>query len=191
MKILHLLFTIFLSLVIVIFVAFADFVLQIPTDNQDLVKTEAIVVFTGGKKRVTSAVALFKKDLATYLYISGVSKNATKKQVLSGMDIKDDSKIFLGTAQNTEENAKEVIEWAKNNKVTSIRLVTTNYHMPRSLWEMKKSDLGGDLKIVPHVLPVYGALPSKTLYDFVSEFVKLQLLKMGFTYADKQNLYNF
>ena len=189
MKVLHLLFTIFLSLVMVIFIAFADFVLQIPSDNQESTQTEAIVVFTGGKKRVTSACSLFKNGLATYLYISGISKNATKKQILSCMDIKDDSKIFLGTAQNTEENAKEVIEWAKTHNITSIRLVTTNYHMPRSLWEMNRH--GGNLKIIPHVLPVYDASYSKTLYDFASEFVKLQLLKMGFTYADKQNLYGF
>ena len=52
---------------------------------------------------------------------------------------------------NTVENAIETGEWIRKNKVRSIRLVTSNYHIPRSLEEFRSQN--PQIKIVPH--PVY------------------------------------
>ena len=45
----------------------------------------------------------------------------------------------------------ETGEWIRKNKVRSIRLVTSNYHIPRSLEEFRSQN--PQIKIVPH--PVY------------------------------------
>ncbi|MEP4888089.1 MAG: YdcF family protein, partial [Alphaproteobacteria bacterium] len=50
-------------------------------------------------------------------------------------------------ARNTRENAVEAAGWVAANGVTSLRLVTADFHMPRSLLEFH-SRLP-DVKIVP------------------------------------------
>ncbi len=42
------------------------------------------------------------------------------------------------TSQNTAENAAETAKWVDLHNIQSIRLVTGNYHMRRSLIEFKK-----------------------------------------------------
>ena len=59
----------------------------------------------------------------------------------------DENKIELGRkAKNTIENAIETEEWIRKNNIKSIRLVTSSYHIPRSMQEFiiyvtKENDL--------------------------------------------------
>ena len=76
-------------------------------------------------------------------------ENITISQIEKQAKIKadDESKIELGRkAKNTIENAIEAEEWIKKNNIKSIRLVTSSYHIPRSLQEFiiyvtKENDL--------------------------------------------------
>ena len=55
--------------------------------------------------------------------------------------------IMLGHyAQNTIGNAEETAHWLKQQHYTSIRLVTSDYHMPRSLEEMKQT--APDIRVI-------------------------------------------
>ena len=54
-------------------------------------------------------------------------------------------------SSNTVENAIEAMEWIKKNHISSIRLVTSNYHILRSQQEFRALDK--NLKIILH--PVY------------------------------------
>lgn len=125
--------------------------------------TDVLVVFTGGKGRIHVGLSLLEGNSAPLLFISGVAKNVTERDLLlkklrkissSSPNI---SKIILGYhAKNTRENAKEVSFWIHKNRSKispspSMRLVTSVYHMPRSLLELQR-ELPA-LKIVPH--PVF------------------------------------
>ncbi len=117
-------------------------------------KTDAIVALTGGKNRVAESIKLLNKGLSDKLFISGVSEKNTIKDMERAANVKalDESKIILGKkAHNTVENASEAFEWIKNNNINHIRLVTSYYHIPRSLQEFKL--YGMRKKILPH--PVY------------------------------------
>ena len=58
-------------------------------------------------------------------------------------------KIELGYwAKTTHMNAIETTEWVRKNNITSAILVTSFYHMPRSLLEMKRTE--SNLKIIPY-----------------------------------------
>lgn len=106
------------------------------------VKTDAIVVLTGGEKRVDTGLDLLADGRAEYLFISGVNKQVKPAELVSlwgkdGDKIMD--KIVLGySADDTASNARESQEWIRQNDIKSIRLVTANYHMTRSLLNFHK-----------------------------------------------------
>ncbi len=117
--------------------------------------TDAIVVLTGGSERVAEGVALLTAGSARLLFVSGVPEGVTGEAVLSGAGagaIAFLPKIVLGhAAQDTAGNAAETAAWARREGMTSIRLVTANYHMPRSLIEFRRAMPG--IAILPH--PVF------------------------------------
>lgn len=117
-------------------------------------KTDAIVVLTGGRNRLKEAIELLNGGLAEKLFISGVSRGISlqelqKKQQVT---IKGAGEITLDEkSTNTVENAIETARWLQDNHISSIRLVTSNYHMPRSMDEFRVHSPG--LQILVH--PVY------------------------------------
>lgn len=114
--------------------------------------TNAIVALTGGAERIETAVTLLKEHSADYLLISGVNKKVSGDVLLHEIPPELAQKITLGYwAENTRENALETTAWIHNKNITSVLLVTSFYHMPRSIFELKKS--APNLKIVPH--PVF------------------------------------
>ena len=129
------------------FVYFAHYINSYEIDKTT--KTDAIIVLTGGRNRILEGIQLLNENLADKLFISGVPENITISQIENQAKIKadDESKIELGRkAKNTIENAIEAEEWIKKNNIKSIRLVTSSYHIPRSLQEFiiyvtKENDL--------------------------------------------------
>ncbi|PIZ32593.1 MAG: hypothetical protein COY39_05155 [Alphaproteobacteria bacterium CG_4_10_14_0_8_um_filter_37_21] len=176
-----------LGLIALKFLSFYNMIPKIQ-DTKSVEKTDAIVVFTGGNKRVQAAFDLFEKRHAELLFVSGVPKGVTKRKLLkvSHSSIVDLSTVQLGSAENTQENAEEVSKWARDQNIRSIRLVTTTFHMPRALREMRlKTE---NLVVIPHPIsadmPIYAAI-----YYYFSEFVKLTLLEMGIEYPEKQSIF--
>lgn len=101
-------------------------------------QADAIVAWTGGDYRINTALTLLKEEHADRLLISGVNK--TVKPVLFLGDIPPElrAKIDLGyQATTTQGNALETADWVYQNKINSLILVTSFYHMPRSLLELE------------------------------------------------------
>ena len=123
-------------------------------DTDETTHTQAIVVLTGGRNRISEAVKLLNHGLADKLFISGVEKNISLKEISQEqhLQIPDKGDVQLeNNSTNTVENAKESAEWIRKNNISSIRLVTSNYHTPRSLEEFYSKNPA--LKIIPH--PVF------------------------------------
>lgn len=123
-------------------------------------RTQAIVVLTGGSERIKHAIFLLNLGYADKLFISGVDKEVKLNEllVLNGFSeaVKQNlsNRIELGySAIDTIDNAVETADWARKNNITSIRLVTSNYHMKRALLEIH--DQLPAVKIIPHsVVPL-------------------------------------
>ena len=128
---------------------------QIQSYNKDTqTKTDALIVLTGGRNRITEAMSLLHARLAPKLFISGVSNKVTLQDImnLSQTSSYEADSVELGyKATNTIENASEIVEWIEDNNIKSIRLITSNYHIPRSLAELRPYNL--NIKIIVH--PVY------------------------------------
>lgn len=123
-------------------------------ENTDEIKTDAIVALTGGRNRISSAISLLNDGAAEKLFISGVSKEASLAKIEQFNDVRvsKKQKVQMGNeAQNTIGNAIEADEWIKKNNIRSIRLVTSNYHLPRSILEFRHQN--PKISIVPS--PVY------------------------------------
>lgn len=119
-------------------------------------RTDAIVVLTGGTLRVQEGVALLRARLAPKLFISGVARGVELSPLLlqDNVEVTDlPCCIELGyAALDTPGNAREIASWAAAQRITSFRLVTAAYHMPRSLLELRAA-LPAAIRIVPH--PVF------------------------------------
>lgn len=99
---------------------------------------DAIVVLTGGADRISRAVDLLREGKADALFISGVNSKVSLGALFSETDDALVPKIHLGyLADNTYENAMETDMWIQKNDVRSVLLVTSFYHMPRSLFEIE------------------------------------------------------
>ncbi|MFV0626982.1 MAG: YdcF family protein [Alphaproteobacteria bacterium] len=117
-------------------------------------KTDAIVVLTGGKYRLHEAMVLLNENLAEKLFISGVDKKISLQKIIDINNIENIhfEKVQIGNeATNTVENAIEVDNWIKKNNIKSIRLVTSNYHMFRSIQEISAKNK--NVQIIAH--PVF------------------------------------
>lgn len=100
-------------------------------------RTDAIVVLTGGPERVRQGLELLRAGMAGKLFISGVYEGVDVAKILSvsGEGSEDLACcIELGhDAIDTVGNARETAAWAGVGNYRSLRLVTSDYHMPRSL----------------------------------------------------------
>ncbi len=113
--------------------------------------TDGIVIFTGGGTRLKVALTLFEQKKGKYLLISGVNPRSTLSKMVAQNPFR--SQITLGyVARDTLGNAEETTTWVQSYRIKSLRLITSNYHMPRSLLELRH--LLSEVQILPH--PVIG-----------------------------------
>tara|TARA_B100000989_G_scaffold97400_2_gene70900 strand:+ start:4813 stop:5436 length:624 start_codon:yes stop_codon:yes gene_type:complete len=146
----RLLVTLSLLLVFLWGVSFANFLRLIPIQTpSDIVKSDAIIVLTGGSRRLEVGITLLENDKAALLFVSGVNEKVTRSDILNLLDggiILESDKLFsccitLGyTAEDTRGNAEESLQWVRENSLSSIILVTSNYHMQRAYLEFKSQN---------------------------------------------------
>ncbi len=130
---------------------FAIFAATLPKLPHEIGRVDGIVALTGGGMRVDAAVALFEKGVGKRLLISGVNPQASKQDIkeLAHGKKRFDCCADLGyAAENTFGNAREAAAWARFYKFKRIVLVTSRYHMPRSMTEFH--DVMPEMTVVPY-----------------------------------------
>jgi len=146
-----------LSLWLICFLRFFSSIPLINSMGQS--KADAIIVLTGGVKRLAAGFDLLVAGRSNLLFVSGVNtsvKLSDIQEISQNQGIVLDEKyiqccVKLGYAAfNTRGNAIESSEWITKNRIGSIFLVTSNYHIDRSLLEFRLKM--PDLKI--HKYPV-------------------------------------
>ncbi len=105
-------------------------------------RTDAIVVLTGGADRIKTGLDLLAGGSAERLLITGVHREVTVAEILKlapGAPESLSGRIDLGyEADNTSGNAEEAARWIEAHHYRSLRLVTSNYHLPRSMLEFRR-----------------------------------------------------
>jgi len=105
-----------------------------------LESADGIVVLTGGEHRLSEAARLLAEGRGRRLLISGANRVATAEDLLrkSGLD----ARLFrlsvdIGySAHDTSGNADETRAWARTHGFSKLIIVTSSYHMPRTLAEL-------------------------------------------------------
>ena len=120
-----------------------------PADDRP---TDAIVVLTGGANRMERGLDLLQRHKAQRMLVSGVDRTVRPAD-LAGHYPRS-APLFaccidLGReAVDTRSNAEEVARWLKRRHLNSVRLVTTDWHMPRARFELSRQ-LGGSVPVLP------------------------------------------
>jgi uncharacterized SAM-binding protein YcdF (DUF218 family) len=113
---------------------------------------DGIVVLTGGEHRLIEAARLLGEGRAGRLLISGVNRMTSREdlQRKSGLNARlFECCVDIGyTAHDTSGNAEETKEWARARRFARLVIVTSSYHMPRSLTELGRAMPG--VALVPY-----------------------------------------
>ena len=134
--------------------AFAERVRSL-TPAPEPARADAIVALTGpSAERVNAAIRLLEQDKGRRVLISGVNRDVRRQELRALTP--GSSKLFnccvdLGfEAENTVGNAQEIAAWARSKHYDSLIVVTSDYHMPRSLLEIRGAAPG--VKLIPYAV---------------------------------------
>ena len=121
---------------------FCWFYLNIPSEEVTLDrKADGIVVLTGAATRIPDAIELLAVERGKRLLISGVHRDTRAREIARLTPLY--SKYFSccidldRSALNTFGNALETKRWAREHNFNSLIVVTSNWHMQRSIAELK------------------------------------------------------
>jgi uncharacterized SAM-binding protein YcdF (DUF218 family) len=128
--------------------------------------TDAAIVLTGGPGRIEHAIDILRDHRAKRLLVAGADPSVTKADI--ARRIKGSGKLLkccvdLGSESvDTRSNAEEAGRWLAQRHFTSVRLITSDWHMRRARYEFHKV-LGGKCRVVtdavrsePRFLTLFG-----------------------------------
>jgi uncharacterized SAM-binding protein YcdF (DUF218 family) len=121
----------------------AAFVRDLDHDEREPASpADGIVALTGGAQRIEDAVDLLARGYGRRLLITGVNMR-TDRDAIARLTPNQRSLVECCVdldyrAQNTIGNAVETERWASRNGFRSLIVVTSNYHMPRTMAELDR-----------------------------------------------------
>lgn len=165
----------------VICAGFVWFIYHVPAEEVALDRNaDGIVVLTGGAARISDAIELLAAGRGKRLLISGVHR-ATSSAAIARIHPRYQNLVTCcvdldHSAINTVGNAIETRRWARDRGFSSLIVVTSAYHMPRTMAELQKQLPGTLLVPFPVVTeklrnePWWASAPTARL--ILSEYAK-------------------
>jgi uncharacterized SAM-binding protein YcdF (DUF218 family) len=141
------LFSLLVLALLVLSVLFVDFVYKTYSLAQREVHTDAIVVLAGGRGRVEEGVKLYQAGQGHLLFLIGVDPLVKKGELYKGDN--PDNVFLEKVSRNTLENAIYARDLITKHKVSSVKLITSRYHMKRATLIFRNA-LAKDVAIYPH-----------------------------------------
>ena len=132
------------AIVIVWAAGFAWFAVALPgplADGEEGPTTDAIVVPTGGPGRIERGLEVLAAGHAEQMLVSGVDPEVKPGEFAAQFSVPMQTMqccVTLGyAAVDTRGNAAEIADWLEERSYTSVRLVTTDWHMWRAAGELR------------------------------------------------------
>lgn len=166
---------------------FVWFVRNVPETEVSLNRNaDGIVVMTGGASRISDAIELLANGHGKRLLISGVHRTTSATEIAR---INPQFERFVAccvdldhSAINTVGNATETRRWARGRGFSSLIVVTSAYHMPRTMAELGKQM--PDVTLVPFPVvteklrnePWWSSAPTARL--ILSEYAKFVVAQL-------------
>ncbi|MGU3536470.1 YdcF family protein [Methylobacterium sp. A54F] len=122
-------------------------------------RADGIVALTGGAQRIGDAIDLLAAGYGRRLLITGVNERTSRDEIAR---LNPSQRHWIDCcvdldyrARNTIGNAIETRRWMRRNQFDTVAVVTSNYHMPRTLIELDHALQDGD-RILPHPVVTEG-----------------------------------
>jgi uncharacterized SAM-binding protein YcdF (DUF218 family) len=174
---------------VVMAVLFVDFAYKTFSLKSRDVETDAIVVLTGGRGRVDEGVRLYRSGKARWLLLIGVDPSVRRSDLYQEHPGQKNSEgvILEKVSRNTLENALYARELVRKHQITSIRLITSRYHMKRATLFFREA-LPKDIAIYPHPVDSRNLVPAwwrhgSSLRLLFNEFYKYSLFRLFFIFG--------
>ena len=174
---------------LLIAVLFVDFVYKTLSFSVRDMNSDAIVVLAGGKGRVEEGVRLYRTGKGERLFLIGVDPAVRKADLFDEKQgERSGDQVYLEKAsRNTLENAIFAREMLLKHNVRSIMLITSRYHMKRSLLIFRNM-LPRDIAIYPHPVTSKNSIDAwwshgGSLRLLFSEFYKYCLYRVIFLFS--------
>ena len=107
----------------------------------------AVIVLTGGEGRIARGLEVLRRGWAARMLVSGVDPEVRPQEFAARYRVEPrlmQCCITLGTESvDTRSNAQESLHWVADQHITSVRLVTSDWHMRRAYWELRRVLPGG------------------------------------------------
>jgi uncharacterized SAM-binding protein YcdF (DUF218 family) len=138
--------------------AFAARVQQ-STPQSDPPVADGIVVLTGANsnERIGAAVDLLAEHRGRRVLVSGVNREVTREQLRAASNTVRrlyDCCVDLGfNAVDTVGNARETAEWARTMRYHSLIVVSSDYHIPRAMLELRAVMRPPAIALQPYPVP--------------------------------------
>lgn len=161
---------------------FLWFSLTLPDPAPIGMRTDAVVVLTGGKGRLKRGLAVVAAGSARRMLVSGVDRNTTRKQLAAAAGVarsRLDTTDLGYESVDTRSNAEETMRWVARHDFTSVRLVTSAGHMRRARLELSRV-LPRRIAVVPDAVPVEPKAPSIAA-EYSKYLLRRAALSMGET----------
>ena len=139
--------------VLLLAAGFCWFLWRLPADEVVLDRgADGIVVLTGGASRILDAMELLAAGRGKRLLISGAASPATTSGEISRLNPEYgrivNCCVDFDRSLNTLGNAIETKRWVESRGFRSLIVVTSNYHMPRTMAELGRRL--PDVSLVPY-----------------------------------------
>lgn len=130
-------------------------------------RADAVVALTGGAERIGDAARLLAEGYGRRLLITGVHPRTTAEDLARReprlRPLLDCCVDVDHRAMNTVGNAVETAAWAKRNAVASVIVVTSSWHMPRTMAELRSA--APELRLLPFPVVTSGFEPDSWRSD--------------------------
>lgn len=132
---------------------------QHSTPQPDPPAADGIVVLTGANsnERIAAAVDLLAARRGRRVLVSGVNRDVTREELRAASNTVRrlyDCCVDLGfSAVDTVTNARETAEWARAMRYRSLTVVTTDYHLPRAMLELRAVMPPPAITLQPYAVP--------------------------------------
>ena len=130
------------AILLVWLIGFLLFAVTLPRPADDA-RTDAVVVLTGGSGRIERGLEALKRGWAERLLVSGVDRSVKPYEFAVEYRVRAARMaccVTLGyQAVDTRSNAVETAEWLRRERVKSVRLVTSDWHMRRARLELDRT----------------------------------------------------
>jgi uncharacterized SAM-binding protein YcdF (DUF218 family) len=106
------------------------------------VRTDAVVVPTGAVGRIGRGLDVMEQGLAPQMLVTGVDRDVKRREFAAEYEVdpaRMECCITLDySALDTRGNATAAAEWITQRKYSSVRLVTSDWHMRRAAAEFRR-----------------------------------------------------